>query len=361
MLIGGLPASISYQGRNGYPGLDQINVTVPQAVAPGCAVSVVAVNSNYQVISNSVTLPVAAGGGACSDLVTGIRPELVATLSGKDTVHVGLVAVEVPAPILDFAGSGASLFSSGAAVADFFSMPGSSFGAFAAGQYLEYPATLGFDLGLSPQVSVGSCVSGTGFEYLFQPSLPMLDAGVMTAAGAGGVTTMPLVPATSADYSNLGEYLAAIGQADGFGLSPVGGTITFGAAGGQDIGAFTATVSLPLQEQFAGIPSLNQPFSRSGQTITWTGGVAGEFVTISGTNQNATQSASFTCNADAAAGQFTIPSYALVPLATIVDGATGSLSIQVSTYPQIVTAPGLDAGYVFGYAVPVQMVTATYK
>ncbi len=39
--IGGLPAVIAYQGSSGYPGLNQIDVTIPKGVQPGCGVSVV--------------------------------------------------------------------------------------------------------------------------------------------------------------------------------------------------------------------------------------------------------------------------------------------------------------------------------
>ncbi|MGO9229170.1 MAG: hypothetical protein ACLQKA_08160 [Bryobacteraceae bacterium] len=97
---------------------------------------------------------------------------------------------------------------------------------------------------------------------------------------------------------------------------------------------------------------------RSGLTITWTGGAPGEFVTISGTSQNA----SFTCNAAATDGQFTIPPSVLVPMVTThLSSATGSLMIRVSTYPQIISAPGLDVGYVLGSAVPVQRLAVTYN
>src|SRR5579863_8261957 len=39
--IGGIQATILYAGRSIYPGLDQINVTVPPGVSPGCHVSLV--------------------------------------------------------------------------------------------------------------------------------------------------------------------------------------------------------------------------------------------------------------------------------------------------------------------------------
>jgi uncharacterized protein (TIGR03437 family) len=365
VLIGNIPAPISYQGRSGYPGLDQINVTVPAGVPPGCAVSVVAINSNYQIVSNTVTLPVAAGGGSCTDPVLAISPQQLATLSAKSTVNVGVLAIEPGFPGVP----NSSFPDMGAAMASFFSMPGSSFGGWASGQYLMYPAqgavppSMGFNLGLSQQVSLGSCVMGTGFENFYVPLLPTLDAGAVTVTGAGGVTALTemAVPPSTGIFGSEGEYLTALGQADGFGLTPTGGTFTFNAAGGQDIGAFTATVNLPIQETFAGMQSFGGQslvaVYEGGQTITWTGGTPGEFVTISGTNQNA----SFTCNAVATDGRFTIPSSVLVPMVTThLSSAPGTLSMQVSTYPQIISAPGLDVGYVFGYAIPVQLEPATY-
>ena len=372
VLIGNIPAPISYQGRSGYPGLDQINVTVPAGVPTGCAVSVVAINSNYQIISNTVTLPVAAGGGSCTDPVLGISPQQLATLSANGTVHVGVLAIEPDSPnVPNSSPTGNQGPDMGAAMASFFSMPGSSFGAWAAGQYVMYPAQgavppiTGFNLGLSQQVSLGSCAMGTGFENVVEPQFPTLDAGALTVTGAGGVTplTEVIVPPGTGTFSDQGEYMAALGQSDGFGYIPTGGTITFNAAGGKDIGAFTASVNFPIQETSTGTQSFingDEPVVavyEGGQTITWTGGTPGEFVTISGTNQNA----SFTCNAAATDGQFTIPSSVLVPMVTThLSSAPGTLSMQVSTYPQIISAPGLDVGYVFGYAIPVQLEPATY-
>jgi hypothetical protein len=161
VLIGGIPASILYQGRSGYPGLNQINVMVPQGVSTACAVSVVAMNSNYPLVSNVMTLPIATGGGACSDPIMGITAEQIASLSAKSNVNVGLLVI--------LQGSQVFGFPSGAAQADFFTILGSSLGAWLAGQYLY------FSMGLSPQVSQGSCIGTSGFSLFLPP--PLADAG----------------------------------------------------------------------------------------------------------------------------------------------------------------------------------------
>lgn len=63
--IGGVEATVVYAGSSGYPGLDQIDVTIPANVSLGCRVSVVAVVSGVD--SNFVLIPINAGGGVCSD------------------------------------------------------------------------------------------------------------------------------------------------------------------------------------------------------------------------------------------------------------------------------------------------------
>ena len=151
----------------------------------------------------------------------------------------------------------------------------------------------------------------------------------------------------------VGEYAATLGFADGLNNPLTGGTFTFTGAGGKDVGALTATLNFPIQESFGSLPAgpPQMQISHSGQTIAWTGGAAGQFVTLSGSDSYG----SFACNVPAAAGQFTIPSYVLVPMGS----AAGTLTVQISAYPQPVSATGLDAAFLFGFVQPVQ-VNVTY-
>jgi len=95
--IGGVAAGIQYQGRSPYPGLDQINVTVPAGVLPGCFVSVAMVSGSVQemVESNFFTIPVSAGGGACSDATAAISGSQAEAWSTRDAIHIGVVGLEL--------------------------------------------------------------------------------------------------------------------------------------------------------------------------------------------------------------------------------------------------------------------------
>lgn len=58
--IGGIAATILYQGSAGYPGVNQINLTIPTSVPDGCWISLVAVAGG--VVSNTATLPISRAG-----------------------------------------------------------------------------------------------------------------------------------------------------------------------------------------------------------------------------------------------------------------------------------------------------------
>ena len=61
--IGGIPATVLYHGRTTFPGLDQVNVIVPESVKVGCNISVVVKSSQRS--SNLTTIPIASDGGTC--------------------------------------------------------------------------------------------------------------------------------------------------------------------------------------------------------------------------------------------------------------------------------------------------------
>ena len=88
--IGGIPATILYQGSAGYPRVDQINVTIPQSAPNGCWISVAAVANG--VLSNITTIPINGGGGACIDPVNGLTGSQIAP-GGSQTLRTGVVVI----------------------------------------------------------------------------------------------------------------------------------------------------------------------------------------------------------------------------------------------------------------------------
>ncbi len=214
--VGGVLANILYQGSAGYPGVNQINLTIPASVTPDCQVPVVAVTGN--VISNVVVLPIHPGGGTC------VKPLIGGTtVSGdqilaqtQDTIKGGSITV------LQTNSTNAKgvLTVSNSAGAAFFKDSGLLAGA----------------TGRGDNLSPGSCAV-----------YPIITGGQLTVVGlnAGSITlTPPSGPAIPLpiQLGITGEYGAVLSA-----IPSSGGTYTFtgtGGSGSADVGPFTATVTL---------------------------------------------------------------------------------------------------------------------
>jgi uncharacterized protein (TIGR03437 family) len=306
--IGGIRAAILYQGSAGYPGVNQINVTIPDAVTASCFVPVAAVTGN--VLSNIVTLPIAHGGGACIDTLTGLNGQQVAAAN----VRTGLVSlVQTNSPN----NSGAIVVSNSAnaAFGRYAGLAQAATGAVAApGGCVAFP------------IFVGGPVTFTG-----------LDAGVITLSGPSG----PDVTLRS-QLGIRGAYNALLAAGA---IPSSGGTFTFRGAGGADVGSFTTSIELsgPLMNWTN--RSVAATIDKSqGLTVTWTGGNPGTFISISGTavpanSGGAGPAAGFTCLAPAADGEFTVPAYILLALPS----GPGGMEVQNIIYSQF-PASGIDIG-----------------
>ena len=86
--VGGICQQSCMRDRR-VPGLNQVNVTIPGGVSPGCGVSVVAVGGSN--VSNTVTIPVNPGGGVCADPVLGATGNQILNLGGKNIFNSGSV------------------------------------------------------------------------------------------------------------------------------------------------------------------------------------------------------------------------------------------------------------------------------
>ena len=304
--FGSVPGTVTYAGSSGYPGLNQINVVVPDPV--GCNVSVTGVVGG--VSSNFPTAPLAQGGGECSDPLYGITGSDLSMLGGQANVNSGAVFV---AQTASTNASGTQMTVS-AAMADF----------------RHYPGTYGASGGLP---SVGSCVIT---EALGAPTSTGIDAGTVSLMGPAGNYTLAAVPLAT------GLYQAPLPA----GATPAGGTFVFNWTGGSIVGAASVTVHLPNPFLTWTNESASTTVTRSqGIQLTWTGGLPGSFVIISGTSSPPGGLAtSFLCYAPQSALQFTVPAY----VTELLPAGTGTLGLVNTTPYQRFTAPGLDSGEAWG-------------
>ena len=346
--IGGISATVSYHGRSLYPGVDQINVVVPASVTPGCWVSVVVQSAGS--VGNFATIPVAAGGGACSDLVTGLTSAQLQTLYAKGSFVVGNIAIgsytvpphkvgnnPVAATTSDNASVGFARFTSAAAFNQALLAPAAPTAVAAAA------------------VSMGSCLVNQLGYINSQPSPPYayLDAGPSIAV-TGAAGTQTLMPVNNFYGSNvLGNSL------NGAFIPASGDTFTFAeSSGGQAVGPFTANVTVPSAFTWNERDTLTSVTRAQGVTVTWQNAAPNSFVQVAGMSSATfgliSLATSFTCTVPAA-GTFTVPSSVTLSLPPTASGdgivSPAFLAVGDYTYPQPFTAAGVDFAAAFGYVV----------
>jgi uncharacterized protein (TIGR03437 family) len=325
--VGGVDAPIAYQGASGYPGVNQVDITIPTSVLTGCNVSVVGVTA-AGVPPNFVTLPI--GTGVCADQAFGITGTDYQNLTGQTTVKTGFVAL---AHSISPSSSGTGTEVNDIAIADFEKTTGSSYGGGNGGTVSIPGCTVTETLGTGTSTSTG------------------LNAGNITVTGPNGNATLTAIPQV------VGTYVAQL--AAGF-IPTSGGSFTFNGSGGADVGSFTTSVVFPnpllTWTNQASDATVNRG---SGVLFTWSGGTPGTLVIMNG-NSSGTVSgqsvyASFTCIAPQSALQFQVPNY----VTGILPPGTGSLSIANYTDYQTFTATGIDRGTSAGFTST--MINATYQ
>jgi uncharacterized protein (TIGR03437 family) len=304
--IGGIPAHIFYQGSAGYPGVDQINVTIPASAPDGCWISIAAVSGGL--LSNVATIPINSGGGACVDPVSGLTGNQIAP-TGSQTIRTGLVALSQTNKAVS---SGSPVYST------------NSDAAFETYTGIYTP---------SNQVSPGNCIVSTVAPATIG-SITGLDPGNIKLTGPGVSLTLS---------NQLGIKGAFYAPLPAGAIPQSGGTFTFTGSGGVDVGSFTSTLTFTNPLLIWTNPNVAASIDRSkGFTATWTGGNPGSYVFVSGTS-TATVTVGFTCLAKAGDGQLDVPSYIL---SALPPGAGGVL-VQNDIYPKL-SASGLDIGVAVG-------------
>lgn len=334
--IGGVKANVAYAGRSQFPGVDQINVVVPELGAAlaaasvpgeavghassgfqgGCGISVAVVA--HSIVSNFVTLPVNPGGGVCSDPAFGTTGS--SGSGGSGTRKDGFVEVSqatIPSSDLGSDRSDAkphaqAFTTLSTASAAFTSTTGSS--------------TVGFTL------SLGNCFVNYPGALTGNETVTYLDAGASIGLSGGGISTQ------ISKLPGVGSYSAQLTSA-----LTAGTSYTFKGPGGKDVGSFTVSITFPTLLDWTNENSITTVTESQGQAITWTGGEPGTYIFIGGSSSTAGPppvSITFFCYVPVEDQQFTIPSYVLLTLPK----GNGTLGMSNSAKPvQFPSTTGLDS------------------
>lgn len=318
MYVGGIPATIQYAGSSGYPGLVQINVSIPPNVTPGCGVPIVGVVGT--VASNTVTLPVAPDGGVCADAIHGVDGSGLLSGSVQTSLTSGTIAVAMNTTQKQNVSS------------------------FVSASFLKetnVPYLGGYGL-----VTLGGCLVQPSPPPP-QPTITDLSAGAISIAGPGGTLAVP--------QTTVGSLIAyELNLPAGY-FPATGGTFTISATGSADVKPFSVTVSDPQPLVWTNQAAITSVDRTTPVTVTWSGGIPGTYVQIGGGSTTISASATFLCIAPVEAGQFTIPAYVLE--ATPV--GSGGINLINQSAPVTFSASGL--GTTFAVAETESSISVPFK
>jgi uncharacterized protein (TIGR03437 family) len=294
--LGGVQATIVYQGRSGYIGLDQFNFTVPNNAPTGCAVPLVAqIGTTGNTVSNTTLIAVANGSRTCTP--TNPAFAAIGTANIQQAVAAGPVTyggIELDHFLNNGTGPGYQ-----------------DSGKFTFAKILNYVAgTQPFFTSYIDDQPLSTCVvfpntNGNGTSPI--GDLAPLDPGSsFTVKGPNG--SVPVA-------GNPGQFKPILSAAGTF---LVAGAYTITSNGGPDVGSINATLTIPNSPTYLGPNPNGLIVTRSnGLTVTWnpngsTGHV--EILLASALDNTFNIGSLAACTAPANAGTFTIPLYALLAL-----------------------------------------------
>ena len=337
VLIGGTEYQVDlYAGRSPqFPGIDQINVTLPANALQGCIVSLqVKVNG---AVSNLTSLSLAPDGQ------TACQSEYLSTDQLTRLMNGGTIT----SGFLNLSHQSTSITAQGSTFNQVTENLAGSFGKYTLG-------TVG-NLGGAPAAilttSIGGCTviqeTFSGANLNSPPGIP-LDAGSQLTLNGPGVPNKA-VPKSGGAYN---VSLSQIGSSTSLIQA---GEYTVTGPGGADVGQFTASLTVPAPLTWTNQSSITSIDRSQPLGITWTGGGSGYQVAIEGysgstnTTTKLNTATIFVCLADSAAGSFTVPPAVLLQLPVssgdITSGALGFLTVQEVSSAKF-TAPLLAGGNV---------------
>jgi len=343
--VGGVAAAVTYAGRSGYAGEDQVDFTIPTGVT-GCNVPVaIAVTSGATtVVSNFVTM--AVGTTTTCTSATSYPPSFETAL-GTGSVRVGSVLLfhSVSTSVTPSL-TGAltyTTFTSDAGEASFAKLSANAY------------TTPSYDLNYGACVIINSPPNGTVTSAGLDPG------SVINLNGPGGANMLTeSIYATGSFYATLGGPPTT----QPLYFSP--GTYTANnGSGGKDVGGFNVNITVPAAFTWTNYSSIASVTRSQALTANWTGGDPSWDVYLIGTSSVADgASVSFECRAHDSAQTLTVPVsilQALPPSASTSGVPLGALTMLVEpSTPLTTTVSGLDF-FTYGYSVEYQSSGIPFK
>jgi hypothetical protein len=330
--VGGRQVTPLYAGASsGYPGLWQVNFTLPSDITTGCFIT--AQVSAAGELSNAVMIPIAPSGqNVCPDNM--LNEAALARLDAGGTIASGGIAVaKINSTFTFISTPGASPTTT---VTDQETISG-GFSSFTATQFA---AAYGVQ-------KIGACtISDFSVTAGRSPATPQafLDAG-------------PSLPVNGPKLA-AGAALAKV-TGPSYLLAPANGTITGGGRyavtgpGGADIGPFTASVTFPSTLTVTNWSAITSIDRTKPLTINWTGGDDQIYIfvnSIRSLGNQVSRSVTITCQVPAPPGTYTVPTAALaylLPTSLEANASSGSGSITVEAVNSVqFTAPRTSGGSV---------------
>jgi uncharacterized protein (TIGR03437 family) len=320
-VVGGVNAPVTYAGRAGYAGIDQINFVLPANVPTGCAVPFqIDVNG---VVSNATTLAIADSSGNATCTLPGYTSDDLKKLDQGGSITTGGFSISQLTMTIESLGTVKS------------DVIGGSFA-----QITAYQMSSATQSNAST-VKQGSCTvyqTVSTNDSSASATVSALDAGDVSITGpSGSGLSSTRLTKTSNTYSlsTTESGFSIPGQVN---FTLPAGTYTLNGSGGTDVNSFNA--SLALANALTLITPLPATVTRSTPlALSWTGGGASDVTEIIGATSSTagvglaavTTSKTFICVTNPGAKSFTVPATILgyldaVPMGvlSVASGSTGT-------------------------------------
>jgi uncharacterized protein (TIGR03437 family) len=294
--VAGTQITPLYAGTSsGYPGLWQINFTLPANITPDCFAF--AQISAGGVLSNAVLIPIAAAGQSVCP-APGFSQSILQKLdAGGDIVFAGF-------SFGPFAYTGGTT-----------ELMGGQFARYTAAEWL-----LNFS---GPKFGTCIVLDETYPAGAKDPAGPdsFLDAGASLPVSGPGLPANTVLGKLALSNGPIYNFTPAAGAL-------VAGTYTLTGSGGADVGPFSVSSTLPTSFSATNLASITTIDRTQPLAITWTGtGFDEVIIVVQGgiLTTTRTHGATISCAAPASPGTFSVPAAALAYLPAVVSGSAGGV------------------------------------